>query len=323
MWAQMLSAPFTFEQVETAAPTAATLRAGQVLLETAAGAICGSDLPNFRGAPFRHPQERGGWGASVAGFPLHEVVGKVVASRHAEHEVGDMVVGWASGFDGIAELVLSDGEGLARYDSSLPACTAVMIQPLACVLYAAEQLGDIRGRRAAVIGQGPIGLLFSHVLKQRGVRHVVGVDRVDRSEVNSAFAVDEAVTTTADRWAASLGDAERPDVVIEAVGHQVGTMRSSLEAAAFGAQIFYFGIPDDLVYPFDMMTFLRKNLTLRAGATIERRRVLKAADDYLRAHHELREAYVSDVFAAADVQNAFEAATRPRAGQYKIALDMS
>jgi L-iditol 2-dehydrogenase len=323
MWAQLLSAPFTFEPVEVEPPDPAALPAGHVLLATAAGAICGSDLPNFRGAPFNHPPDRGGWGARVAGFPMHETVGRVVASKHPDHGVGDMVVGWASRFDGIAELVVSDGEGLLGYDTSLPASTAVMLQPLACVLYAAEQLGDISGQNVAVVGQGPIGLLFSHVLKQRGAKRVVGIDRIDRSEASTVFGVDEAVTTTADRWAAGLSDSDRPKVVIEAVGHQVGTMKSCLEAAAFGAQVFYFGIPDDFIYPFDMMTFLRKNLTLRAGATIERRRVLKAATDYLAAHPELREAYVSDVFAAGDVQRGFEAAARPRVGQYKVAIDLS
>ena len=49
-------------------------------------------------------------------------------------------------FDGIAELVVADGDGLARYDTGLPATTAVMLQPLACVLYAVEQLGDVSGQ---------------------------------------------------------------------------------------------------------------------------------------------------------------------------------
>ncbi|MFN7197540.1 MAG: SWIB/MDM2 domain-containing protein, partial [Hylemonella sp.] len=42
------------------------------------------------------------------------------------------------------------------YDPALPATTAVMLQPLACVLYAVEQLGDVRGRTVAVVGQGPL-----------------------------------------------------------------------------------------------------------------------------------------------------------------------
>ena len=38
------------------------------------------------------------------------------------------------------------------------ATTAVMLQPLACVRYAVEQLGDVSGQTVGVICQGPIGL---------------------------------------------------------------------------------------------------------------------------------------------------------------------
>ncbi len=322
MWAQILSAPYRFEKVEVAAPDAADLGPGQVLLATKAGAICGSDLPNFRGAPFPHPKNGGRWVTSAPGFPMHEVVGEVIASNHPEHRTGDLVVGWASGFDAIAEVIVSDGDGLAGYDTSLTPTTAVMLQPLACVLYAAEQLDDVTGKTVAVVGQGPIGLLFSHVLKSRGALHVVGVDRVDRSDAGTTFGVDEVVTASANLWAGSLRAKERPQVVVEAVGHQVTTMKNCVDAVGFGGEVFYFGIPDDLVYPFDMMTFLRKNLTLRSGATLERRRVLEDANVYLAEHPGLRDAYVSHVFGVGDVEGAFHAAANPQPGQFKISVEM-
>ncbi|SHG24243.1 zinc-binding dehydrogenase [Geodermatophilus nigrescens] len=324
MWAQTLRGPFRFEQVEVAAPDPAALPPGHVLLAPRAGAICGSDLPNFRGGVWPHPAAEDGWGATRApGFPMHEVAGEVVASRHPDHSPGDLVVGWASMFDAIAELVVTDGEGLAPYDPSLAPSTAVLLQPLACVLYAVEQLGDVTGQSVAVIGQGPIGLLFSSVLKARGAARVTGVDPVDRGDVAGVFGVDETVTARAERWAARLSDADRPSVVVEAVGHQVSTLQPALDAAAPGAQVFYFGVPDDPVYPFDMMTFLRKNLTLRSGVALERRRVLAAAGEFLAAHPELREGYVTHVHPVADVEAAFTAAISPRPGQLKIAVDMT
>ncbi|MCF6507316.1 alcohol dehydrogenase [Blastococcus sp. MG754426] len=322
MWAHRLSGPFAFERVEVAAPRAEDLAAGQVLLATRAGGICGSDLPFFKGAPFLHAPNPADRAATPApGFPLHEVVGEVVASRHPDHSPGDLVVGWAAAFDGIAELVVTDGEGLAGYDTALPPTTAVMLQPLACVLYAAEQLGDVRGRSVGVVGQGPIGLLFSHVLKQRGARRVIGVDRVDRSAAAGVFGVDETVTASSSRWAATLPDTDRPSVVVEAVGHQVTTLQDCLTAVAPGGDVLYFGIPDDPVYPLDMITFLRKNLTLRAGVTLERARVLRDAGAYLAEHPGLRDVYVSDVHPVDDVTAAFSAAIQPRAGQYKVVLE--
>ena len=74
-----------------------------------AAAIC----PGFRGAKGRLPGDTGTSAAEMDGFPIHEIVGEVVASRHRSHGVGDRVVGWASGFDGLMEYVVADGDGLA------------------------------------------------------------------------------------------------------------------------------------------------------------------------------------------------------------------
>jgi threonine dehydrogenase-like Zn-dependent dehydrogenase len=322
MWAQCLVAPGRFERIEVPDLSADDVPDGHVLLRTLAGGICGSDLPAFRGALFPHPKDQGGHAGRVPGLPMHEVVGEVLVSRHPGHAPGDTVVGWASGFDAIAECVVSDGEMLIATDPALAPATAITIQPLACVLYAVEQIPGIAGIRAAVLGQGPIGLLFSHVLNQRGAR-VTGVDRVDRGGQAKAFGICETVTSNVDRWAATLTDEDRPQLIVEAIGHQVATLRTCFEAAAFGGQVFYFGVPDDLVYPMEMRTFFRKNLTLRAGWTMDRRRVLREAASYLAAHDGLRDAYVTHVLAAGDVQRAFEAAAAPTSGQVKIVLDMT
>jgi threonine dehydrogenase-like Zn-dependent dehydrogenase len=322
MWAQRLVAPERFEQVEVPGLSARDVPDGHVLLRTLAGGICGSDLPVFRGALFPHPKDEGGHAGRVPGLPMHEVVGEVMVSKHPAHEPGDTVVGWASGFDAIAEYIVSDGEMLISTDPALAPTTAITIQPLACVLYAVEQIPGITGTQAAVLGQGPIGLLFSHVLNQRGAR-VTGIDRVDRAGDARAFGIGETATASVDRWASSLADHDRPQLIVEAIGHQVATLRTCFEAAAFGGQVFYFGVPDDLVYPMEMRAFFRKNLTLRAGWTMDRRRVLHEAADYLAAHGDLRDSYVTHVFKASEVQRAFEAAAVPKPGQVKIALDMT
>ncbi|MGR7026793.1 zinc-binding dehydrogenase [Geodermatophilus sp. URMC 62] len=319
MWAQRLVAPRRLEPVEVPAPREAALGPGEVLVAVAAGGICGSDLPFFRGGISPDVGlDAGEFG--TPGFPMHEVAGSVVASRHPDLQVGDDVVGWAPRFDGLAELVVCDGDGLHAHDRRFPARTAVMIQPLACVLYAMEQVRPVAGRTVAVIGQGPIGLLFGHVAKAAGAARVVGVDAVDRSDLAATFGVDEPVWAASDLWAASLPAGDRPDLVVEAVGHQTATLTHAVEAAAFGGEVFYFGVPDELVYPLPMWLMLRKNLTLRAGVTLERRRVLALAERYLREHPELAERYVSHVFGVDDAQAAFEHAVRPAPGQVKMVV---
>lgn len=58
---------------------------GQVLLRFSAAGVCGSDLPAFRGARGRLPGDDGRSGPEKDGFPIHEVAGEVIASRHPAH----------------------------------------------------------------------------------------------------------------------------------------------------------------------------------------------------------------------------------------------
>lgn len=216
--------------------------------------------------------------------------------------------------------VVADGNGLASYDPALSPAQAVGLQPLACVLYALEQLPDLAGRRVAILGQGSIGLLFSYAAKASGAAQVIGVDPVDRKEVAASFGVDTLVRATSDRWVRHLDPAERPEIVIEAVGHQVATLNHAIEAAAFGGTVFYFGVPDDDSYPISMRTMLRNNLTLKSGVTLERARVLRAADDFARRHPDLLGNYITHTFGPDEVQSAFELACRPEPERVKIAV---
>jgi L-iditol 2-dehydrogenase len=323
MWVARLVAPYTFQQESAPAPRDEDLAPGDVLLRILAGGLCGSDMPMFKGglrwegAGLQNGRSRT---TPIAGAPLHEVVGEVVASHHPEITPGRLAVGWATGQDAIAEFVITRGDSLIEIDDTLPPALAVTIQSLACVLYAVERLGDTQGRSVAVIGQGPIGMLFGHVLKSKGACQVTGVDRVDRSDIAAAYGVDQAVQASADRWAADLTDESRPDIIIEAIGHQVSTMDSAVAAVADCGQVYFFGTPDDLVYPLPMHNVYRKALTIRSGTTRERRRMLAQARDHLAAHPQLAPAYVTDEIPLKDPQAAFDLAVVPKKGQLKVVL---
>jgi L-iditol 2-dehydrogenase len=319
MWAMQLVAPRTFAEVETPAPGERDLGPGEVLLEVLAGGICGSDLPTFRGIATPGPPT-GLQGEPLTGAPLHEVVGRVVASRDPNHVVGSRVVGWASHFDGLAEVVVSRGDDLALAATALPPEREVMLQPLACVLYAVQQLPKVAGARAAVLGLGPIGLLFAHVLRTSGAASVIGVDAVDRGALAKAFGLDEAVHATTQRWLTGLRPADRLDVVVEAIGHNSATVNHALSACALGGCAFAFGVPDEPIYPIDVDVMLRNNLTLKSGVTLERPRMLAEAADYLDLHPSLADVYVTHVHPAPQAQDAFDAAVRPAPAQIKVTL---
>ncbi len=320
MWSYRIIAPYQFERTSIPDKTPEGLAAGQVLLRFLAAGVCGSDMPAFRGAKGRLPGDDGVSAAEKDGFPIHEVAGEVIASRHPEHRPGDRVVGWASGFDGLMERVISDGNGLAPYDPGLTPALAVGLQPLACVLYACEQLPDLAGRSVAIIGQGSIGLLFSYIAKAAGARRVTGVDPVDRRGLTAAFGVDDTVRATSDRWVSQLAPADRADIVIETVGHQVATLAHAIEATAFGGTVFYFGVADDEAYPINMRLMLRNNLTLKSGVTLDRRRMLELAGKFAAEHPELLSTYLTHTFGVDEAQAAFELASRPDPERVKIAI---
>ena len=321
MWSYCLTAPGTLSEVRIAEPDANLLDDGQVVVRLEAGGLCGSDYTYFKGGqvPAVKTADPSSYGAAVSGASLHEIVGEVVVSRHLDIGVGQRVVGWATEMNGLSEYVVTAGDSLHAYSADLPAELAVTIQPLACVMYAVRRLTATSGLSAAVLGLGPIGLLFTHVLKTSGA-YVVGVDRVDRKAVARVFGVDEFVHQSCDRWAAGLTASARPNLVIEAIGHQVTTLAAALEAVAPMGEVYYFGIPDDSIYPISMLNMLRKDLTLRSGATWDRPNSMARAEAYLQSYPELLKFYVTHIFPRQRSQEAFEAAIRPSPGQLKVVI---
>ena len=184
MWAYAVTAPGRLERVEAALPEAGP---GRVLVRLRAGGICGSDLPSFLGRRNPFVDSLG-----APGYPLHEVVGTT--------ETGARIVGWAEGHKGLAEYFVAREDAIVELDDELSDVEATVVQPLCTVLHQLDRV-DVAGKRVAVIGQGPIGLLFSHAAKARGAAHVTGVDRVDRSDCAAAFGVDEVVHDDASAWA--------------------------------------------------------------------------------------------------------------------------
>ncbi|WP_153505494.1 alcohol dehydrogenase catalytic domain-containing protein [Cumulibacter manganitolerans] len=331
MWAKHVDRPRHVAGIEVDPPSADDLGEGEVLLRFLAGGLCGSDGPFYRG----NANPWLGAGEVHPGTPMHEIVGEVVATRSELHEVGTRVVGWADGWNALQEYVVVRGSSVLAYDPELSPAHALMLQPLACVIYAVEQLGPTTGRDAAVLGLGPIGVLFAHVLANGGAASVTGVDVIDRSDVAGFFGVDRFEHHTTSSWLAALVAADgprrseflasgtnenRPDLIVEAIGHQVSSLTHALEAVRERGLVFYFGIPDDPVYPVPVELMLRKHLTLKSGTTLERRRVLAAANDYVKRYPEFPGRYVTRTYPVAEADAAYRAAFTPAPGQLKVAI---
>ncbi|MGW3472905.1 zinc-binding dehydrogenase [Saccharopolyspora sp. NPDC000995] len=315
MWALRQPGPGRFERVEVPTPTAADLGEGEVLLRLDAGAICGSDVPKFLGQLDPDNPHTG-----QVGVPLHEIAGEVVASCAAGLPAGSRVVGIARSSHGLAEYLVNPATLLHRLAGDLDAVRSTIVQPVATVLSTLSRVGDVRGARVAVLGLGPLGLLFAHALKSRGADSVIGVDRVDRSDVAETFGIDELVTTNTRQWAATeWDDGKRPSLCVEAIGHRQDIVADAIDALAPHGHLFVFGLPEDH-YVLPMRTFFRKHLTLQAGTTLDWHRYLAEAETYIHAHPELLTSYITHVFPMGRAQEAYETYSHPAPGRLKVAL---
>lgn len=221
-------------------------RPGEVLIDVEACGICGTDL-HILSRPARHPFRVG----VVLG---HEFVGVVreVGSEVKSPRPGDRVVvepdvacgacGWCQrGLVGHCEHVVSHGilidGGLApqvtvsarachRIAHSVPAHIAALAEPLSCAVSGARLASVQAGETVAVVGAGPLGLLFCALLDLGGATVVA----IEPSPLRRSLALTMGAVAALDPQAddllgrvADLTDGFGADATIDAVGSQLAT----------------------------------------------------------------------------------------------------
>jgi L-iditol 2-dehydrogenase len=233
---------------------------GQILLRTGYASICGSDLHSvFLDTPSR---------PEAAGYPGHESVGEVVESRCPGFEPGDCVLTVPHAVDGrcLAEYQALPGSACIQLPTTTPLSHLLMAQQLGTVIYALRSHPlDLIGKDAAVIGQGSAGAFFTFLLKRAGATRVLVSDK---SPARLAYSRQLGADLTVDADAVDFRSAvmevtggQGAGVVVEAVGSRE-TFPLSLQLAATGATVVWFGLPEDAGdYPFSFHEFFRRRLT--------------------------------------------------------------
>lgn len=301
-----LLGPRRIVPVEVPRPT--ELGPDQVEVRLELAGICGSDRPGF----LRGANQEGG---QPIGYPIHECIGTVLRSSADLSLVGARVIAIPNRDAGLSQVFHASIAKTHVLTPALPRTTAILVQPLASVLAAVDRLGDVRGKRAAVIGLGSIGIFFGYLLRHLGVASIDGFDPQDRSTA-PFIGVFDSVHRTPPGGAAY-------DLVVEAVGHDLAVVNLALQAAAFSGTVLYFGVPDEDVYPFEFNRFFRKCLQLVANVQPDWQVYLPRAEEYLIAHPELG-GLVTDVVPVQRAAQAFEIAFSgrfPGHGKVLISVD--
>jgi L-idonate 5-dehydrogenase len=179
------------------------LERGMVRIKFGAGGICGSDMHYFRHART---------GDFVVTSPLvlgHEIAGEVIETNApgTSLEVGDHVavnpsrwcgtcarcregranlceniyfMGSASKTPhmqgGFSTIFDATPEQCVVVPKDLPFASAALAEPLAVCLHAVARAGDLTGKRVALFGGGPIGLLTMLSARLAGAAHLTVID---------------------------------------------------------------------------------------------------------------------------------------------------
>lgn len=293
---------------------------GQVLAETIACGICGSDLHTVDHAHRLAATSRE-IGMSVFDFdPDHDMVmghemsvrvletgpgvdnitaGSVMAARPSLILPDGTTV--TPGFDnvypgGYSQQMLLNPDALVPVPNGLDPAMAALTEPMAVGLHAVNESGAEPGRVAIVVGAGPVGLAVIAALRIKGVEPIIASDysatrRAMAASMGAHVVLDPSTASdrqagfdqAVDGWAQESGTDE-PPVIFDAVGVP-GMIETIMAGAPSRSEIVVVGLcmEEDSFRPM-LGTFKRLTLNFVLGWT---------ADDFNQSLRHLAEGEIS------------------------------
>jgi threonine dehydrogenase-like Zn-dependent dehydrogenase len=140
-----------------------------------------------------------------------------------------------------APYLVAPGRALWKIDPRVPRDDAALFEPLACVVGAIKRAPIQAGDQVAIIGGGPMGLLFALVYRLLGAGRVIVLDvapyRLAFARTLGFDALDAAPGDAAAAVKALTGLGA--DLAVDAVGNQLG---EAVKLVRRGGQIVLFGL---------------------------------------------------------------------------------
>lgn len=239
---------------------------GEVLVKIGAATTCGTDFKTFRRG---HPR-------LIKKVPApfgHEMAGTVVELGEGveRFQCGDRVVVGNSAPCGecffclrghlslCEDLIFLNGAyadyilvpsriavvNLHKIPDALSFSTASLSEPLACVLHALEKVSPQKGETMALIGAGPMGVLFVQVALRLGLNLVALARDVEKLQNLKRLGAREAISLTQEKNPIEkarkfLNDGRGADLVIEAVGLPE-TWQLAVDLVRPGGRVCFYG----------------------------------------------------------------------------------
>ena len=236
---------------------------GRVLVRLLRAVICGSDLPYFNSS---YPSSTYPF---PSGYPGHECLGIVEKSGSDGFLAGDVVMYYPPGLDGYKEYHVTVPDRLQKVPANRDLNVLVMTQLLGAVSHCAFRIDTPYNKSVVVMGQGPVGLLFTALLKNFGSRTIIAVDPLDyrlqtARDMGAGVVVNPARQNIGDCVAEVTGG-EMADIVIDAYGQDVTVINQCFDLARHNGQVAFFGICLEESPRLCFNTFFRKELRMVAS----------------------------------------------------------
>ncbi len=239
-------------------------REGEVLVRCQWVSICGSNIHPYlalgQWQKLEYPRP--------PGWDGHECVGTIVESRLAGWSPGTLVLAHPQDYAGFAVLIRAKPPGLVALPQTADPVPFIAAQPLATVLRAMSRIGSVANARCAVVGQGPMGLTFTAVLRHAGARQVIGIDLLDyRVEAAKRFGATDAVNASKENPVEAvrrLTGGAMVDLSVEAVGFPESLATAVALPRRYG-KVYVFGVPRYAAQEFPLNTFFRGEMEMIAS----------------------------------------------------------
>ncbi|MCL6464680.1 MAG: alcohol dehydrogenase catalytic domain-containing protein [Acidobacterium ailaaui] len=263
---------------------------GEIVVRIAAALTCGTDLKVYRR----------GYHAKMLRPPIpfgHELAGTVaeVGQGVTKFRAGDRVVALNSapcdqcyycsrGQQNLCDDLLFNNGAYAEYlrvparivakntlhvPENVPLEHAALTEPLACVVRGLEETNPRPGDSIAVIGAGPIGLMFMHAAQLSGLRVIAIVKRDEQIAAAKTFGAEEIVQITAvDDVVAAVRaltpDHRGVDIAVEAVATPAAWQQAVAIVRKGGTVNFFGGCAAGTTVELDTNRLHYNDITLKA-----------------------------------------------------------
>jgi len=166
---------------------------------------------------------------------------------------------------GMAEYVLAPERNCVPLPGKMTAVQGALAEPLSIALYAASLAGSVRGKSAAVLGTGPIGLSVIMAIKADGAGAVYATEKVE-ARLRAALTAGADWTGNPDRENIvddiSARESLGLDIVFECCGDQPA-LDQAVALLKPGGTLVVVGIPVEPRVSFDSSKVRRREIRVQ------------------------------------------------------------